>query len=282
MKNLLPLIVAVVLGAFAVIGVQHYIGQKDLEYRQKVMPKSVIVSAAKIAAGEKLAPDLLRQKEFPAAMLPENVVTPDMLKDVLNKPVNRDVYPGEPILWSFLGVQKAANSLSQVIKPDERAVTISVDNVGGIDGYIQPNDRVDIYILTDVPVKKKQEVLNKEGGVTTIEVEGKQQASFLLLQNVIVLATGSSFGSGVVPTQQAYTTITLSVTPEEAGLLKFATGVGQLSLTLRNPQDFGEASKIEVFNMDSILDVAKLRDVQAERKKRIEVYKQGKSEIVER
>lgn len=282
MKNILPLVVAFILGFFAVFGVQRYISNKEQEYRVKVQPKTVIVASKKISAGEKLTSDLLRERDFPAQMLPENVITKEMLKDILRKPVNRDVFPGEPILWSFLGSQRRETTLSQVVKLDERAITISVDKTAGVDGYIQPNDHVDIYIMTQVPTKKKQEVIGKDGTMTPLEIEDKKEATFLLLQNVIVLATGDSFSKGTMGTQQNYSTITLAVTPKEAGLLKFATEAGQLSLTLRNPQEFGEAAEIEIFDMDSILDVAKLRQLQDDRKKRIEVYRQGKTEILER
>ena len=282
MKNILPLIVAFILGFFAVFGVQRYISNKDQEFISRVQPKTVIVASKKISAGEKLTQDLLSERDFPSKMLPENVITREMLKDILRKPVNRDVFPGEPILWSFLGAQRRETTLSQVVKLDERAITISVDKTGGVDGYIQPNDRVDIYIMTQVPTKKKQEVIGKDGNLMPLEVEDKKDAAFLLLQNVLVLATGDSFSRGTMGTQQNYSTVTLAVTPKEAGLLKFATEAGQLSLTLRNPQDFGEASEIEIFDMDSILDIAKLRQLQDDRKKRIEVYRQGKTEILER
>lgn len=282
MKNLLPLIVAFILGLVAVFGVQEYIKKKDAAFNEKIKPKTVIVASTKINSGQKITVDCLSKRDFPEEMLPENVVSPDALKDILNKPVNRDVYQGEPILWSFLGMQKTSTTLSQVIKSDERAITISVDGVNGVDGYIQPNDRVDMYITTEVPTKKKQEVPTKDGGVTTIEVEAKKEVAFLLLQNVTVLATGASFGRGVAETKQEYSTITLSVSTQEAGLIKFATEAGHLSLTLRNPEDFNETSKIDIFDMDSVLDVAKLREIQDLRKKRIEVYKQGKAETIER
>jgi pilus assembly protein CpaB len=282
MKKALPLIVALVLGVLAVLGVQHYLSQKDIEFRKKTRPMKVIVVGDKIAAGQKLVRSVLQEREFPEAMLPENVVTAQDLKDILNQPVNRNIYPGEPLLWSYLGREEKKQSLSEVIPLDERAITIASENIAGVDGYIQPNDRVDIYIIVDVPTKKKQKVPTKEGDLVDIEVDDTKNAAFLLLQNVTVLATGSSFARGVVDTQQDYGAITLSVTPSEAGLLKFASETGRLSLTLRNPQDFGETSKIEIFDMDSILDVAKLRELQNARKKRIEVYRKGKALSVER
>ncbi|MBN2144318.1 MAG: Flp pilus assembly protein CpaB [Candidatus Aureabacteria bacterium] len=283
MKKILPLIVAVVLGLVAVLGVQNYLKKKDEEYREKVRPKQVIVAQRNIKSGEQLTLDILAIREFPEAMLPENVVTSQDKDSVLYQPVSRDFSQGEPLLWTYLGTPKAAKAMSQVIRADERAITISVDNVAGVDGYIQPNDRVDIYVSIKIPDTKKQQVPTKDSEqVTMIDVDTLKPVTFILLQNVTVLATGSSFFQEQVATDHEYHSVTLAVTPMEAALVKFASENGSLCLALRNSQDFGEASKVEIIEMNTILDLAKLRELQEDRKKRVEVYRQGKMQVVER
>ncbi|EKD26381.1 MAG: hypothetical protein ACD_79C01234G0007 [uncultured bacterium] len=283
MKKALPLVIALILGLVAMFGVQNYLKKINLDFEKKNQPKTIVVLSQNVLAGERLTKDVLSKRDFPAKMLPENVVTPQDLKDVLNQPVNRDVFAGESLLWSYLGSEKMKGSLSQVIELEERAISISCNNISGVDGYIQPNDKIDIYIITEIPYKKKQLMPKESGEMVEVEVDEQKSVAFLLLQNVTVLATGSSFGQGgMVETQQAYSTITLSATPQEAGLLKFAGEVGSLSMALRNPKDFSESSKIEIIDMDSIIDVARLKEVQQARKKRIEVYNQGKAQLIER
>jgi pilus assembly protein CpaB len=282
MKKSLPLIVAVILGMVAVFGVQNYLKKKDKEYVEKVRPKRVIVAQRNLKAGERLTVDVLASREFPEAMLPENVVTEQDQNDILDQPVSRDFSKGEPLLWSFLGAPKAVKAMSQVVEIDERAVSISVDTISGVDGYVQPNDRVDIYVTIKVPTTKKQQMPGKDGEVTTVEIEDQKTVTFLLLQNVTILATGSSFFQDKTSEDHEYRSVTLAVTAVEAGLVKFASQAGELSLALRNIQDFGEASKIEIVDMNTVLDLARLREVQENRKKRIEVYRQGKIQMVER
>lgn len=282
MKNIVPLIVALLLGVFAIVGVKNYMSKKDQEVIDKTAPKIVIVAKKDIPAGTRLTKAMLAQRSLPGQMLPPNVITPQNVNDIDGQAVNRDMYEGEAFLWSYLGAQTQRKKLSEVITLDERATTISVDNVSGVDGYIHPNDRVDVYLSVQVPTKKEQKVPSQQGDLVTIEVDDTKDVVFMLLQNVSVIATGPSFGKGHVETQQDYGTVTLSLTPTEAGLLKFAGETGKISLTLRNPQDFGEVSKVDIFDINSILDVAKLREVQNERKKRIEVYRKGKGVLIER
>ncbi len=283
MKKSLPLIVAILLGLLAVLGVRNFIKKKDEAYKLKWDTKSVLVAKKAVKAGQRLAPEMLGKREFPKKMLPENTVNPDQAQDILNQPVNRDLYPGEPILWSFLGGEEKGKSLSNVIRTEERAVTLSVNNISGVDGYVKPNDRVDIYAFMKVPTKKKQQIPSKEAGgePQTIEVDDTKTVAFLFLQNVSVLATGNSFNQSQFPSEERatappYHSITFAVTPTEATLLKFASENGDLSLALRNPQDFSEVSDIEVVDMGTILDITKLKEVQQARKNRVEVYRQGK------
>jgi len=282
MKKAIPLIVAIVLATFAVIFVEKYLVTQKKDFQKKHKPKTVLVLKRKILNGERISRQYLAKKTFPGDMLPSNVMTPQDQKDVIGRKVNRTIYAKEPLLWSHFGQQDTKKTMSEIIPLDERAITIPMNNISGVDGYIQPNDHVDIYISTSVPTKELKQLPTRDGGVMTTEVEGEKDAIFLLLQNVIIAATGDSFGKGAIPTKQSYSSITVFVTPLEAGLLKFATETGSLSLALRNPKDFSEVSQLDVFDKNTILDQARLKEVQNARKKRIEVYRKGKSKIIER
>jgi pilus assembly protein CpaB len=282
MKKALPLIVAIALGLVAVLGVRNFLAKKDEESKLKWNTKKVLVAQQEVKAGQRLSGDMIAAREFPAKMLPENAVNPDDAEEIVNQPVNRDLYKGEPLLWSFLGGEEKEKSLSHGIRIEERAVTVSVNNISGVDGYVKPNDRVDIYVFMKVPTKKKQQIPTKDGGEPqTIEVDDTKTIAFLFLQNVTVLATGKSFHQSQLPSSQkttapSYNSITFAVTPTEVALLKFVSENGDLSLALRNPQDFSDVTDIEVVDMGTILDLTKLKEVQQARKNRVEVYRQGR------
>jgi pilus assembly protein CpaB len=102
-----------------------------------------------------------------------------------------------------------------------RAVTIPVDSSSSFGGLVRPGDRVDVLFSA------------RENAV------GKLVA---LLQNVLILAVGQNLGAaagpqGGSPPSSHSNQVTLSVTLEQAQILAYAKERGQLTLTLRNPDD---------------------------------------------
>lgn len=240
----------------------------------------VLVPAQNIEPGTRLTESLLSQRPFPAQMLPEGVITPDDIADIINQPVSRKCYKGQALVWSDIGSIDAEETLSRTITPGERAITIPVNKISGLEGYIKPNDRIDLFASMAVPYVKDQQVPTQDGGVVSVKVEANKNVVFLLLQNVVVLATGQSFNQNVA--QNSYASLTLALTPKEAGLVKFAMDHGSLSAILRNSKDFGEDAEIEFIDIDEFMNLSKLKDLQNERTKRVEVYKMGKAKIIEK
>lgn len=139
------------------------------------------------------------------------------------------VYPvktGEPIFESRLApVSVTTGGVAAVITPKKRAMSVKINSVIGISGFIYPNHRVDVLVT----IKPKT---GKTGGTITKVV----------LENILVLAVGTSLGEGDKKDKSKHgaSVITLEVTPEEGEQLALATNKGTIQLALRNFVDTEE------------------------------------------
>ncbi|GFO55336.1 hypothetical protein GMSM_23430 [Geomonas sp. Red276] len=110
--------------------------------------------------------------------------------------------------------------MTYVVPPGHRAVTVAVNEVAGVAGFLTPNDRVDIVVTTSLPNNDKESV------------------SKIILENVPILATGQITDQregkpAVVPT------VTLDLVPADAEKLVLSASKGSLQLLLRNIADSG-------------------------------------------
>ncbi|MFQ3671188.1 MAG: Flp pilus assembly protein CpaB, partial [Verrucomicrobiia bacterium] len=189
--------------------------------------------------------------------------------------VANNLASGQPLLWTDIQLV-TSEALSQRLAADERAITIPIDPVSGVSGFIRPGDRVDILSTTSLPDPKT-------GRPTAV--------TRMLLQNVTVLAVGTSTaspttvgaadpasGSPAAPpvsrTAQPIAppparNVTLKVSPEEAAIITFAEQRGDLRLLLRSRVDV-VVRDIPDVNADRLLQ---FNDVDASRsRQRVEGY----------
>lgn len=134
----------------------------------------------------------------------------------------------EPILNSKITGPGQRASLSTMINKDKRAVTIRVDDVRGVAGFILPNDHVDIMLIRAESGRNFSDVLLQDVKVIAIDQiaqEGKERA-------VVVRA------------------VTLEVTPIEAQKISLAQNVGSLALTLRKAGDSNTVASERVEQAD--------------------------------
>ncbi len=186
---------------------------------------SIVVARQNISKGTSAEKSLIAFRKIPAKFLPGEAV---LLKDyelILGQQFKVDIKKGAPILWlHFEGERKKL--LSDRIPDKKRAITIGVDELTGVGGMISPCDFVDILFTC----------IYSGEGINTSRV-----ITITLLQDVPVISTGRLvFESQMLTSfsrKSGYSSVTLSVTPSEAGLLAFAQEHGKLCLTLRNPHD---------------------------------------------
>lgn len=125
---------------------------------------------------------------------------------------------GEFILPSKLAPENAGAGLPALIPPGMRAVSVRVNEVVSVAGFVGPGTRVDV-LLTGTPNG------SSESQTTTV------------LQNVAVIASGQRLERNAAGEAQTTPVITLLASPEDAERLTLASAEGKIQLVLRNPLD---------------------------------------------
>src|SRR5262245_8281720 len=184
--------------------------------------KTVLVAAAPLRFGTALTADMIAEVEWPASSVPAGAFTS---REVLLGPggqrtVLAAIAKNEPILAAKITGAGQRGTLSAVIEPDMKAITIRVDDVLGVAGFVQPDDRVDVLLTRN----------DRPTSPTPYQVSGSVYSD-LLLQNVRVLAVDQiADRSGQAKPAKA---VTIEVTTEEAQKVALGASIGQLSLALR-------------------------------------------------
>lgn len=178
-------------------------------------PLQVVVATRALPGGAILGPDDVRAIPWPGETLPAGFIpSPDR---VVGHGLLAPVEPNEPLLASKLAGEGAGGGLPILIPPGMRAVSVRVDDVIAVAGFVVPGTRVDIL-------------------ATIAPVGAQEVTSRVVLQNVQVLAAGQSVSTDDGKPQDA-SVITLLVTPREAEVLTLAAAEGRIQLALRNRRD---------------------------------------------
>jgi len=142
--------------------------------------------------------------------------------DTVGRGVVETVYEGEPLLDSRLAAKGAGAGLAAMIPPGMRAVTIRVNDVTGVSGFVRPGMRVDVLIEGNPP------------GATSNTLG---TLSKTLLQNMEVLSAGQDIQKDSEGKPVNVPVVNLLVTPEQAETLSLASNETRIQLVLRNPLD---------------------------------------------
>jgi len=177
----------------------------------------VLVSNSDLAWGTKLTPEMIQLEEFPPAVIPEGHFT--SVESIKDRVLLVDIKRNELLLESKLAPLGASGGVAAVTDPNKRAMSVKVDDVIGVAGFIKPGDRVDVMVTIEPEPNKQGHTISK-----------------LILENVKVLAAGTQMerkGKDEEPVQVQV--ITVEVDVEEAEKLALASTQGRLRLALRNP-----------------------------------------------
>ncbi len=189
-----------------------------------------LAAQTRISKGDKFAERSFTVKQIPASFAPANGVRPSDRSNVVGTKAAVDIAPGQIVLWDYVESGLEANRLSDLLAKGERALTLSVNAISGLEGMIRPNDRVDI--------------------LGTFTVSAERTVTRILDQNVTVLAVGQRFGNS---SSGGYQSVTVKVTPAEAEILTFAESHGHLRLVLRNRSDLEINSELPEVDFGNIL-----------------------------
>jgi pilus assembly protein CpaB len=217
-NSILILVVAIVLG-----GIAAFLARSWLLSRTQVATTSatVVAAAKQIPYGTQLTDDNLIVIPWAAGAIPQGSFA---TKQALLKDGQRIslaiLQQNEPILNSKVTGPGERASLSTLLDKDKRAITIRVDDVRGVAGFILPNDRVDVVLIRTV----------------SDSPTGRRDISDLLLQDIKVIAV-DQISSEQKDRPTVAKAVTLEVTPFQAQKISLATNVGHLSLILRKAGD---------------------------------------------
>ncbi len=264
------LIAAIIVGALAACLLMLYAHQMETEKDELIGVTVPVVKAARnIPAGTPLSSDLITTEKVPQKFLPPNPVMKEDIDIYLGQTLAVNVREGAMVLTSDFSVEEVSRELSSKISKGERALSLPVDAVSGVSGLLTPGDRVDI--LGTFPVSSKEELIPDASGGSTGYV------TMTLLQNVTLLAVGQRISAVGNQERQRnnYSTVTMSVTVDEAELLTIAQTRGKMTLLLRNRDDID----VDVVSKRTLKEVLQdLEVIQQKRKKRTKVRRAQKKD----
>jgi pilus assembly protein CpaB len=180
----------------------------------------VVVAAADLALGTELKKEDLTVINFPAGAAPEGSFK--SAAEIMGRGLIVSMVKNEPVLGAKLASKEAGAGLPPVIPEGMRAVSVRVNEVIGVAGYVLPGTRVDV-LATASPTSQTQDMTSK-----------------LILSNVQVLTAGTRMEQDQEKGKpMQVTVVTLLVYPEQSERLALASSEAKIQLALRNPLDQG-------------------------------------------
>jgi pilus assembly protein CpaB len=176
---------------------------------------AVMVAADDLQVGAKIEQRDIKVIHVPVSAFPAGA--PQRYADVVGHGVITPISKGDFILANKLAGENVTG-LPSLITPGMRAVSVRVNEVVSVAGFVTPGTRVDV-LLTGTPTG------------------GNDQETTTVLQDVKVLASGHTLEKSATGEAQNTPVITLLVTPDDAQRLTLASSQGHIQLALRNPLD---------------------------------------------
>lgn len=176
----------------------------------------VVAAAMEIPFGTKV-----ESRHLKVITLPRSAEVGDHyenVKDVEGLIAVQKVISGEILRKERFADRTAGSTLAAVVKPDLRAVTVRVDDVVGVAGFLLPGNHVDVVAARMVNQRAEAETVLQNLNVLAVDQTAAQDKD----QPVVVRA------------------VTLEMTPKQAEVLVKAREEGKIQLTLRNPLADGE------------------------------------------
>lgn len=219
-NSIVMIVLASIFGVLAVVLANMWLaGQRNQMAIAGEKPEAtIVVASVPLKFGDQITADKLRQIPWPAGAIPQGAF--QTTEEVLDKEGGRQalqaIGTNEPILASKITGPGQRATLSAVLAEGMKAVSIRVNDVLGVAGFVFPGDRVDILLTR-----------------TVRSAEGADQSFVdVLLQSIKVLAV-DQVADESTDSPTVVKAVTLEVSTKDAQKLTLAAGAGQLSLALR-------------------------------------------------
>ena len=223
-RGLIFLGLAVLLGLGAAFVAREFTGNNAAAQAAGVPTQSVVVARADVGTANALTPAELTLVDWPAALVPAGSI--HSVAGAEGRVTRRPLVAGEPVLESALFAAGTDGGLPAVISPKHRAVSVKVDSVIGVAGFVKPGSRVDVLAT-----------------VRRVDQQKSLPYSKVILQDVKVLAIDQKLEEARDGDAQLVSVVTLEVEPEAAQKLIYSAHEGKLQLALRTP---GDDDKLEL------------------------------------
>jgi pilus assembly protein CpaB len=223
-RTIAVVMLALICGASVAVGVSRVNPRMPADQGSDAVP--VLVAAADVPRGKTLSATDVVVRDWPKPIIPAGTLGKP--EEVVDRVATSPLLAGEPILEGKLAAKNAGRGLTAFIPLGMRAYTIQTSRVASnVAGFILPGNKVDVLL------NLKGRMNDETGGGSTTT----------LLQVVEVLAVDQRLEAPaenkVDPRELS--SVTLLVTPKQAALLDLGSSMGQLTLSLRNLEDVGEA-----------------------------------------
>jgi pilus assembly protein CpaB len=211
------LVLALLCGFVAAVLAVRYLRQQTTPLMAESPRGRVAVASRDLGVGTVLTQADVKVVDWPASTLPSGYLA--TTAGAVGRGLMRQVQENEPFLESKLAPKGAGGGLQVSITEGMRAMSVRVDEVVGVAGFVLPDTRVDVLLT-----------LEKAGSA-------QEPATEVLLQNVRTLAAGQEVQQDKDGKPKTVPVITLLVTPEQAETLALAANQGRVQLALRNTLD---------------------------------------------
>jgi pilus assembly protein CpaB len=212
-RMLIGLGIALVVALFASTYVYRQLQRQPVVTKQ-VPTTQVVVAAENLPLGTRLGPQQLRLIPWAGNAPMSGMFT--RIEDCTGRALIQSVVANEPILEANLAPKEAGAGLSATIPEGMRALSVAVNDVIGVAGFVLPGTTVDVLATASV---------------------GSENITKTILENIRVLAAGQKITQDKEGKPQTVSVVTLLVTPEDADKLTMASTQGRIQLALRNTID---------------------------------------------
>jgi pilus assembly protein CpaB len=178
--------------------------------------KPMVVAAKPLPMGAVIDREAVKLRKTPESLFPVGAYS--RMEDVLERPVISAIQPDEPVVEARLAAKGSGLGLAPLIPSGMRAISVRVNDVVGVAGFILPGMRVDVLVTGRPP--------NQNETVTRT-----------VLQNVAVLSVGQTIQTDGKSQSILAPVVTLLVSPAEAEALTLSNNEGKIQLVLRNSTD---------------------------------------------
>jgi pilus assembly protein CpaB len=240
--KLVPMIgLAVVFGGLSIFVADRFVKSQAPAPQEAAAPvaaepaiatRKILVASTALKYGAEVTADTVQAMDWPANSLPAgSFETLDALNDGGKRIVLTPIAANEPILLAKLSGKDGRAALSNLLEPGMRAVSIRVDDITGVAGFVTPGDRVDVLLT-----RQKTTIEQPNNELTTAATPTSELASDVILENVKILTTDQSADQSATQATVARA-VTVEVNSADAQKVALAQQMGTLYLLLRSAGD---------------------------------------------